>query len=200
MWIFPFILQIRFQRRGFISTLFNFLCEPFFKGIVFRRSLMHSLGGRRIWGDGSTFISTGACAGLSSVNLASTSTPFEVSSAQQKKNRKIPFEEPVSSKILGYNLTIGELMHYVEDFFFRTHEWTEESQQLLSKHVGSTHLLLLMRQLMGDLNLQASPWELPGLCLLRALWSLLSLPPTCNGRVFGEILLIVAPPALSAIL
>ena len=61
MWIFSFILQIRFQRKRFTLMLFSFLCEPFSKGIVFRRNIRWPWVLERFMGVGSTFISWGLC-------------------------------------------------------------------------------------------------------------------------------------------
>lgn len=56
--------------------LFDILCEPFFKGIVFRRSFMCSLGCRSIYGGLECIqLSPGLCR-LSSVKWAPTAHPF----------------------------------------------------------------------------------------------------------------------------
>lgn len=147
MWIFSFILQIQFQRKIFTLMLFNFLCEPFSKGIVFRR-IRWPWVLERFMGLG-TRASSWDCAGLSkNVNFASLSPPSVVSLHSMEETRN-SFQGLYASKHTELGLPIRTHPIY-KIIFFHTHwaYWriTMASRQTSEeKHYFPAHFIWLIR-------------------------------------------------------
>lgn len=71
-----------------------------------------------------------------SINLT---IPVTVLAVWQRRSRELPFSEPHFLQNSRFSLPIREHMQYLEGVFFQTSGKTEESQQLLSKHVKISH-------------------------------------------------------------
>lgn len=177
---FLFYLANSVSKEKIHTHAFSFLCEPFPKEIVFSRSLRCPWVVESFMGVGSTFISAGACAGLSNVNFASISPPSVVflciawkkqgnyfSGPYFLQNSGLDFANKRSHPIYkGYSLpcswrywriTMASQQTREEEHYFPAADW------------GSWYELLTIR---------SSPWEPPNLILkMKMLGSLLSLPP-----------------------